>query len=85
MKIKEEIVNHIVDQKHSKKYIKFYKEQIRRINANNVVNCPFPDCVDIVNIDPTYENRFFTCENMHEFCSLCKRVGWHQESECSRV
>jgi len=76
-----------VDEKHSKKYIKFYKEQIRKMNSGNnkTMNCPFPDCEDVISIDPTYENRFFTCDNMHEFCSLCKRIGWHQETDCLRV
>lgn len=50
-----------------------------------MINCPYPDCEEIITIDPTYENRFFTCDNMHEFCSLCKSIGWHQENDCMRV
>ncbi len=86
LKIKEEIVTHIVDENHARKYIKFYREQTRRNNSNNkTMNCPFPDCDDIVVIDPTYENRFFTCDNNHDFCSLCKKTGFHQETDCLRV
>lgn len=87
MKIKEEIINHIVDKEHSRKFVKFYKEQIRRKNAdsNKMLNCPSPDCEEIVEIDPTFENRFFTCDNMHQFCALCRKTGWHQETDCLRV
>lgn len=47
--------------------------------------CPFPDCEEILIIDGTYEDRFFSCENAHKFCSVCKTEGWHQENECLRV
>lgn len=49
------------------------------------MNCVYPNCDDLVQIDPTYEERFFTCENRHDFCSVCRTLGHHDEKKCKRV
>ena len=86
VKINEQIINHIVDKKHARKFAKFYKEQYKiKKNSKNIMNCPSPDCDDLIVIDPTYENRFYTCERRHNFCSVCKTIGFHDESKCSKV
>ena len=86
VKINEQIITHIVDENHARKFAKFSKEQntIKK-NSKKIMNCPSPDCDELIVIDPTFENRFYTCERRHNFCSVCKTIGFHDESKCSKV
>jgi hypothetical protein len=49
------------------------------------MNCPYPDCIDLVEYDPLYKTRFFKCENGHGFCSVCKTNQPHNENRCKKV
>jgi hypothetical protein len=50
------------------------------------MNCPHPDCDDLVKYDPKYKTRFYTCENRHSFCSVCKNTEPHNdEDSCKKV
>ena len=85
-KLGEQLINKVVSDKHREKFQKFYKDQFAiKKNSKNIMNCVFPDCDELLKIDPTYENRFFTCANSHKFCSVCKILGHHDENKCKNV
>jgi len=84
IKINEKMIYLIVDEKFKKKYTRFYKEQNKKL-SKNIINCPYPDCDDLIEFDPTYKTRFYKCENKHNFCSLCKNTQSHNESKCKKV
>jgi hypothetical protein len=68
------------------KYKKFSNQKLRMTgNEMFMMNCPSPNCDEIVEIDPVGKKIFLTCENGHSFCSKCKNVGWHEEENCSQV
>lgn len=82
--IDETIIIFIVDEKNKKKYKKFSKQQkIKR--GRNIMNCPFPDCDELIEIDPKFKKRFYRCENHHNVCSVCKSNKIHNEFECKKV
>ena len=85
--IKDKMINHILEDKHKEKYQRLkQKEQYRKKQkGKNIMNCVIPDCEDLVIIDPTYEDRFYTCGEGHKFCSVCKIRGHHDESKCKNV
>jgi hypothetical protein len=68
------------------KYRKFLVQKLK-LNQPNVpmMNCPYPDCDDIVEIDPLERQIFVECDYEHKFCSKCKEVGWHEEGRCEKV
>ena len=86
LKISENIVNQIVDENHKKKYLKFYHEQYKlKKYSNKIMNCPYPNCEEMVMIDPKFEDRFYKCDNNHNFCSVCKNTILHNKEKCSKV
>jgi hypothetical protein len=70
-------------------YIKFkkFKHEQDLLNSDEkyMVNCPYPDCQEIVEADPTNKETFISCEKDHQFCSKCKTVGWHRKGNCKDV
>ena len=82
----EQLINHIVSEKHKKKYVKFYNQQYNfKIHKNNIMNCPYPNCDEVLKIDPTFEERFYKCEQSHRFCSVCKILEYHDKKKCKNV
>ena len=81
----EEIKNYM-DAELFYKYRRFKLSQLRFVNFNrNYVNCPFPDCDEILEFDPLiHEDPKLECENRHKFCAICKTVDWHK-GKCANV
>lgn len=84
IKINEQMIYFIVDENFKKKYLKFSREQNRKL-SKNIINCPYPDCDELIEYDPTYKTRFYKCDNYHKFCSVCKNCESHSESQCKKV
>jgi hypothetical protein len=75
-----------VDENLWKKYRRFMIQQIKLNDKEaTMMNCPYPDCDEICQIDPLGKQIFVECENTHRFCSKCKTVGWHREGVCENV
>ena len=72
-------------------YQKYRKFQIKHLliqkqnEFNNIVNCPYPDCEEIIQYDLKDDESFVQCEQKHKFCAKCKTEGWHKKSECKIV
>lgn len=69
------------------KYRKFKLSQMRLNNPDkNYMNCPIPDCEEILDIDVAEEGEYrMECAEGHQFCSKCMSPGWHKPSECHNV
>ena len=78
----EEEIKVNVDEKTFKKYKKFLNAQIKLNNPDkNYVNCPFPDCEELVDADEG-EDDFLECNKGHIFCSKCHQLGRHKKGKC---
>jgi hypothetical protein len=68
---------------------KYKKFMIQKMKFGNptipVMNCPYPDCQEILEIDPTGLRMFVECANNHQSCSKCKSLSWHNEQSCENV
>lgn len=84
IKINEKLIHFIVDEDYKTKYIRFYREQTKKL-SQNIINCPYPDCNDLIEYDPTFKKRFYKCQNDHSFCSVCKNNQPHDENKCKKV
>ena len=68
------------------KYKKFKFSQILLNNVDkNYINCPTPDCAEILEYDIMEEENFLKCNAGHPFCAKCKTVGWHKKGKCNDV
>jgi IBR domain, a half RING-finger domain len=69
------------------KYKKFKMNQLKLNNpSQNYINCPFPDCDDLIEITNLIkEDPFIQCELGHKFCAKCKTNGWHSQGKCNDV
>lgn len=82
----DEEVKHHVNSVSWKKYKKFKISHIKLNDEARIsMNCPYPDCEEIVEIDPTGILTFVHCANEHKFCSKCKQLKWHAKGKCSAV
>ena len=78
----EEEINANVEEEVFKKYKKFKNIQIKLSNPNKIyVNCPFPDCEEIVDCTNP-ESEFMICNNNHIFCYKCHKLGKHEKGKC---
>jgi hypothetical protein len=78
----EEEIKANVEEEVFKKYKKFKNIQIKLSNPNKIyVNCPFPDCEEIVDCTNP-ESEFMTCNNNHIFCYKCHKLGKHPKGKC---
>ena len=78
----EEEIEANVEEEVFKKYKKFKNIQIKLSNPNKIyVNCPFPDCEEIVDCTNP-ESEFMTCNNNHIFCYKCHKLGKHPKGKC---
>ena len=78
----EEEIQLNVEEEIFKKYKKFKNAQIKLSNPNKLyVNCPFPDCEEIVDCTNP-ESEFITCNNNHIFCYKCHKLGKHPKGKC---
>ena len=78
----EEEIKANVEEEVFKKYKKFKNIQIKLSNPNKIyVNCPFPDCEEIVDCTNP-ESDFITCNNNHIFCYKCHKLGKHEKGKC---
>ncbi len=72
-------------------YAKYRKFKITQLKLNNpeknYVNCPFPDCEEIIDADLVEDEEDFMkeCNEGHKFCLNCKSLGWHKSSKCKNV
>ncbi len=66
------------------KYRKFYYQKLN-MKGPEYKNCPYPDCDEIVQVDPLEIQIFNECDLNHRFCSKCMEVGWHSEGRCEKV
>ena len=83
----EEVRYFITDDKIWNKYAKFKVNQQKvSERGRNYVNCPFPDCEEVMIIDPAIFDDFcMECDEGHQFCARCKNEGWHRPEECKKV
>ena len=78
----EEEIEANVEEEVFKKYKKFKNIQIKLSNPNKIyVNCPFPDCEEIVDCTNP-ESEFMICNNNHIFCYKCHKLGKHPKGKC---
>ena len=81
----EEIRHFIIEEKVWNKYTKF-KISKKKIQARSYVNCPVPDCEEVLYVDPaTFDDFCMECDEGHQFCARCKNEGWHRPEECKKV
>lgn len=72
-------------------YLKYRKFKINQLKlqknneSNIIVNCPHPDCEEVIEYDSKEEECFVECAIKHKFCVKCKTEGWHRKSECKTV
>lgn len=86
----DEVRYFIKDEQIWEKYVKFKNNQITHMKVSkmgkNYVNCPYPDCEEIMIVDHSILDDFcLECENGHQFCARCKNLGWHRIEECKKV
>jgi hypothetical protein len=68
------------------KFKKFKISQIRLSNVNaNYINCPFPDCENIIESSGDQRETKVECQTGHQFCTKCKTLGWHVLGKCKKV
>ena len=82
--IEEEIRAYVSSEIYSK-YRKFKMSQLKLNNPNiNYVNCPTPDCEEIVDyeIPADPKDTLIECNIGHKFCAKCKTEGWHKKGKC---
>ena len=63
-----------------------HRKTIMTINRGKYpVNCPFPDCEEIVFLDTQIneKNNKIICHNGHKFCAKCKELTWHSIEYCT--
>jgi hypothetical protein len=69
-----------------RKYSKFLKQKLKLgINEGSSINCPSPDCDEVIELDPLGVQIFVECDSNHRSCSKCKSIGWHNQQECENV
>lgn len=69
-----------------RKYRRFMIQQIKlSAKDTTMMNCPYPDCDEITEVDPLGKQIFVECEKKHKFCSKCKQIGWHTDGKCENV
>jgi len=68
------------------KFVKFkINKQKTAVGGSNYVNCPYPDCEEVMMIDPQIIWDFcMECDEGHQFCARCKNEGWHPPEECKK-
>lgn len=70
-------------------WIKYKKILLQKLKLNQdsikLMNCPSPDCEDIVEVDPYGKQIFVECSHGHKFCSMCQECEWHQLGKCKKV
>jgi hypothetical protein len=82
----DEEIKALTDEQLWNKYKKFKYQQIRlNVEDAYMVPCPWIDCIEEVEADPTNKETMITCEQGHKFCSKCKTTGWHKVGKCSGV
>ena len=65
-----------------KKYKKFKYQKIVLSNPDKFfVQCPYPDCPEIVEIT-NFEEEFIKCNNNHNFCYKCRSLNFHRKFQC---
>ncbi len=79
----DEIKSHVT-QDSWKKFRKFLFQKTH-LSSPEYKNCPYPDCEEIVQVDPLEVQIFNECDQHHRFCSKCMQVGWHREGRCEKV
>jgi hypothetical protein len=81
-----ENIKHVVSTYFWIKYKKFLLQKLK-MNQDSIklMNCPFPDCEEIVEIDPYGMQIFVECASNHKFCSMCQECEWHQVGKCNKV
>jgi len=86
-KFSDDEVRHFVkDEGNWNKFVKFkINKQKTIIGGHNYVNCPIPDCEEVMMIDPAVMMDFcMECDEGHQFCARCKNEGWHPPEDCKR-
>jgi hypothetical protein len=82
----DEEVKNLVSEEIWKKYKIFKYQQLPlRQKDKNMVSCPFPDCIEAVEVNIEEKNSMLQCTERHKFCSNCKTLGWHKPGKCSEV
>jgi hypothetical protein len=88
----DEEVKNFVSPEVFKKYRKFKISQMKLNNPDkNYVNCPHPDCEEILDVDvdgdaaQNEEEMLMECGYGHKFCARCKTEGWHKKKDCKNV
>ncbi len=72
-------------------YSKYRKFRFNQLKLNspekNYVNCPSPDCEEIIEAEIREDQNDFMreCNEGHKFCINCKNLGWHDSSGCKNV
>jgi hypothetical protein len=82
----DEEIKTLTDEQLWNKYKKFKYQQIRlNLEDAYMVPCPWIDCIEVVEADPSNKETMITCDQGHKFCSKCKTTGWHKVGKCLEV
>jgi len=82
----DEEVKILVTEEAFVKYKKYKVAQLRLANHNtNYINCPYPDCEDLMESPQDVKDSMVQCEFGHKFCTRCKTIGWHKIGKCKKV
>ena len=83
-KYRDEEIKQIVSDEYFYKYKTFKAFQLKfSIPNKSYIPCPFPDCQELVDWEEV-EDEFVTCDRGHSFCSICRELGEHEDTECKR-
>ncbi|MCQ2820859.1 MAG: E3 ubiquitin protein ligase [archaeon] len=88
----DEEIEYYTDKELFAKYKKFRNHQIKLNNPErNYVQCPFPDCEELVDVTDIIEEdegdddeEFITCDKGHTFCLRCRQLGRHGKGDCKK-
>jgi hypothetical protein len=82
----EEEIRQFVSDELLLKFKKFKVAQMRLINqSSNYINCPYPDCEDLIDYTQDTKESMIECAYGHQFCAQCKTLGWHKLGKCKSV
>ena len=79
-----EEIRKFVSAENWRKYTKFIRSKAA-FSSPDYKNCPYPDCEQIVQIDPFEVQIFNECNDNHRFCSKCLELAWHESGRCEKV
>lgn len=69
------------------KFRKFFKQQIKLCNPENIyVDCAIVNCDAVVDVtNHSFHHNMIQCSSGHKFCIKCKKEYEHEKDACKDV